>query len=226
MRALAVVLPALAFAALAPRSASAADVDRRGFQFEGMLGGSICLPGKANCKSADAADTLTGKTGPSFGMGFTLGFRPLRSLMVGAAYNVGFFNPDYINGAGADVYKRAYQNSVFAVVRAILPIWRVDLGLELGAGYSRQAFKVTDDNFGGGASKQFSQGFALKLAPVVDFYVTRRVFLGVKVDFIFNFHGQVCTEFAEGSRVCGAKSDTNQASVHQMMAGLHVGATF
>src|SRR5690606_21005049 len=129
---------------------------------------------------------LTGRTAPSFGMGFTLGFRPLRFLMVGAAYNAGFFNANYLaTSAGADAYRFAYQNSFFGVIRAILPIWRIDLGLEIGPGFSRQVFRSRR-----GAlpfDRQFSQGFALKTAPVVDLYLTRRFFLGAKIDFIWNF---------------------------------------
>lgn len=219
---LAVALSALAFVALAPRSSAAADVKRRGGQFEGLFGVSACIPGRAECKSE--ADVV-GRTGPSFGMGFTLGFRPIRSLLIGGAYNVGFFNANYLTG-NEDTYKRAYQNSLFGVIRAILPIWRVDLGLELAPGWSRQAFKLRDGAGYDEATKEYSQGFALKLAPVVDFYVTRNVFIGAKVDFIFNFHRQVCREFMGGSRTCFDKSDKNQASVHQMIAGFHIGATF
>ena len=115
----ALTLSAVFLAALAaPSSASAADVKRRGGQVEGTFGLSLCIPGKADCKSAD---TVAGKTGPSFGMGFTLGFRPIKYLMIGGAYNLGFFNPDYRTG-GADVFKSAYQNSLFGVVQTIIPI--------------------------------------------------------------------------------------------------------
>ncbi len=223
--ALALALPVLAFAALAPAVAEAADVDRRGFQIEGMFGVSACIPGKADCKRAESVgDAFAGKTGPSFGMGLTLGFRPVKYFMIGAAYNLGVFNPDYRNVGGIDVYKSAYQNSLFGVLRAILPIWRVDLGLELAPGWSRQVFKY-DGNFGS-LNREFSQGFALKFGPVVDVYITRRVFVGAKLDLIFNFHRQVCSQSDGGGRVCGDKSDKNQASVHQMIAGFHVGATF
>lgn len=218
---LVVTLSALAFVALAPRLAEAApNVKRRGGQFEGQFGVAACLPGRAECKSSD---NLTGKTGPSFGMGFTLGFRPIKYLLIGGAYNLGFFNPDYRDGA-ADVYKLAYQNSLFGVLRAILPIWRLDLGLELAPGWSRQTFKVSDSF--DDASKVFSQGFALKFGPVVDFYITRRLFIGAKIDFILNFHRQVCRDFSGGSRACADKSSRDQASVNQMIAGFHIGATF
>ena len=213
----------VALAALAPASASAADVKRRGGQVEGTFGASLCIPGKAECKSAD---TVSGKTGPSFGMGFTLGFRPIKYLLIGGAYNLGFFNPDYKDGP-TDVYKSAYQNSLFGVVRAIIPVWRIDIGLELAPGWSRQTFKVRDgvaQTFLG--EKQYSQGFALKTAPVVDFFITRQFFVGAKVDFIFNFHKQVCTQSTDGSRACAIKDDNDQASVHQMLVGFHLGGTF
>lgn len=221
----AVTLPLMVsfLAALAvPEVASAADVKRRGGQVEGTFGASLCIPGKGECKSAD---TVSGKTGPSFGMGFLIGFRPLRSLLIGGAYNLGFFNPDYRIG-GADLYKSAYQNSLFGIVRAILPIWRVDLGLEIGPGWSRQTFKAKDTGGLNPIAMTYSQGFALKAAPVVDFYITRRFFLGAKVDFIFNFHKQTCVEDMGGSRVCGEASDYKQASVHQMLVGFHLGSTF
>jgi hypothetical protein len=205
-----------------PEVASAADVKRRGGQVEGTVGASLCIPGRGECKSAD---TVSGKTGPSLGMGFLIGFRPIRSLLIGGAYNLGFFNPDYRVG-GADLYKSAYQNSVFAVVRAILPIWRLDLGLEVGPGYSRQTFKAKDTGGLNPISRTYSQGFALKAAPVVDFFITRRFFLGAKIDFIFNFHKQSCVEDTGGSRVCGESSDYKQSSVHQMLVGFHLGGTF
>jgi hypothetical protein len=205
----------------APDSASAADVKRRGGQVEGMFGASLCIPGKGDCKSAD---TVSGKTGPSFGMGFTLGFRPIKYLLIGGAYNLGFFNPDYRTG-GLDVYKSAYQNSLFGVVRAIIPVWRIDIGLELAPGWSRQTFKVRDGLSNFTADKYYSQGFALKTAPVIDFFITRQFFVGAKVDFIFNFHKQVCSS-SGGNSSCIEKDDNDQASVHQMLVGFHLGATF
>ena len=215
-------LSILTLVALTPSSASAADVKRRGGQVEGTFGASLCIPGKGDCKSAD---DVSGKTGPSFGMGFMVGFRPIKYLLIGGAYNLGFFNPDYKNGP-ADIYKSAYQNSLFGVVRAIIPIWRIDLGLEVAPGWSRQTFKVKE----GFASalfgdKVYSQGFALKTAPVVDIFITRQFFVGAKVDFIFNFHKQVCSS-SGGSSGCKTLEDNNQASVHQMLVGVHVGGTF
>lgn len=205
---------------LAAAPARAADVKRRGVQVEGLIGGSMCVPGRAACSSSAE---LAGTTGPSLGLGATLGFRPLRMLMIGVAYNAGFFDPNYLTTADADAYRRAHQHSVFAVLRGIIPIWRLDLGLEIGPGFSRQTFVTRDvvplyD-------RQFSQGFALKTAPSASFYLTRRFFLGVKADFLWNFHGKVCQDIG-GSRTCRAHADDDQASVHQVIVGLHIGGTF
>lgn len=203
-------------------AAEAADVKRRGVQLEMLAGGSLCIPSRAGCKSTAETEEVAGRTLPSFGMGLTLGFRPLRFLMIGAAYNVGFFNADY-QAATSDAFRASYQNSFFAVIRGILPIWRLDLGLEIGPGFSRQVFNTR------GAvlpyDRQFSQGFALKTAPSIDLYITRRFFLGAKVDFIWNFHREVCTT-SGSSRACFKKDDNDQASVHQMIVGLHLGTNF
>ncbi len=217
------VLVALLAALAVPDVASAApNVKRRGGQVEGTFGASLCIPGKGECKSAD---TVSGKTSPSFGMGFLIGFRPIRSLLIGGAYNLGFFNPNYSQG-GEDQYKSAYQNSLFAVIRGIIPVWRVDIGLEIAPGWSRQTFRSRDNVGLNPISKTYSQGFALKAAPVVDFFITRQFFIGAKVDFIFNFHKQSCVEFSGGNRSCGMNDDYKQASVHQMLVGFHLGGTF
>lgn len=205
----------------AATAAEAADVKRRGGQAEVMLGGSMCIPSQAACR---AATDVVGSTGPSMGLGFTLGFRPLRTLMIGAAYNVGFFNPNYLSpGTDADAYRLAYQNSFFAVIRGILPIWRFDFGLEIGPGFSRQVFSARGNALP--YDKQFSQGFALKTSPVIDLYVTRQFFIGAKIDFLWNFHRQVCTDTGS-TRVCQTRATDDQASVHQMIVGVHLGGTF
>lgn len=218
-----------------PRSSHAKpQIKRRGGQAEVFFGGSFCIPGVAKCRSST---DVVGSTGPSLGMGALIGYRPISQFLIGAAYNVGFFNPAYRNPeqGSLDLYRIAYQHSVFAVLRGILPIWRFDLGLELAPGWSRQVFKGQDNApprvipTAGvvTVNKEFSQGFALKTAPVIDFYVTRQFFLGARVDFIFNFHNQVCYDYADSNeRLCVKKSDENQASVHQILVGLHVGGTF
>ncbi|MEZ4381490.1 MAG: hypothetical protein R3A79_09080 [Nannocystaceae bacterium] len=215
-------LPLLAAAAVGLLGPPAeAKPDRQGIQTEFMIGASACVSGRAQCTAEDEA--ITGRTNPHVGLGMTVGFRPIRFLMVGAAYNLGFFNPDYAL-AGDDVYRRAYQNSFFGVVRAILPIWRFDLGLELGPGWSRQTFRGTSDSplF----ERVSSQGFAMKIAPVIDVFLTRHLFLGAKVDFIVNAHGEVCTDGLDQQRVCTRTQDTDQAAVHQLIAGFHIGSVF
>lgn len=200
---------------------AAPDVKRRGGQAEVLLGGSLCIPSRADCKTAT---DVIGKTGPSMGLGFTLGFRPIRSLMIGAAYNAGFFNPDYLAyGSKADAFRFAYQNSVYAVVRGIIPVWRFDIGFEIGPGWSRQVF--TSQRGALPYDRQFSQGFSLKTAPVVNLYITRQFFIGAKIDFLWNFHREVCTQTGD-SRVCMTKATDDQASVHQMIVGVNLGGTF
>jgi len=138
------------------------------------------------------------------------------------AYNLGFFNPDYAR-AGADIYRRAVQHSFFAVARAILPVWRFDLGLELGPGWSRQSFRGTDDAL---IDRIYSQGFAMKMGPVLDLYLSERFFTGAEADFIFNFHRQVCTDALGEPRVCVLAQESDQAAVHQVIGGFHLGSVF
>ncbi|MCA9714928.1 MAG: hypothetical protein KC468_09595 [Myxococcales bacterium] len=227
---------ALVYALPAGEAAAKPNVKRKGGQAEVTFGGSLCIPSAADCGSAD---DVVGKTGPGIGLGVTLGYRPHRSFFFGAAYNLGFFNPDYrltepLDANMLDIYKNAYQNSVFGVLRGILPLWRFDLGIELAPGWSRQTFNIGDAGYrieldSGevvSVTKEYSQGFALKTAPVIDIYITRQLFLGAKLDFIWNFHGKVCFQHDEGSTTTCYDREGNQASVHQMIFGLHIGGTF
>ncbi len=236
----------LAYAAPAENSAAAAQpkVKREGGQAELTFGGSLCVPGVASCSASPdvVEDTnVFGSTDPSWGAGFTIGYRPHRAFLFGAAYNVGFFRPNYRSSEPIDadmfaIYKRAYQSSVFGVLRGILPLWRFDLGLELAPGWSRQSFDVVDGRLQvkdenseliPGIRKVFSQGFALKTAPVIDIYLTRQLFIGAKIDFIWNLHGEVCYRYDGGAtKKCFGRQATNQASVHQMIVGAHIGGTF
>ncbi|MEZ4429856.1 MAG: hypothetical protein R3A51_19430 [Nannocystaceae bacterium] len=231
--AIALALPAfLAALALSTEAAAAPNVKRKGGQAELTFGGSLCIPGAADCSSST---TVVGKTGPSIGGGFMIGYRPIKQFLIGAAYNVGFFNPDYRLDSAADIdrYKLAYQHSLFVVLRGILPIWRLDLGVEVGPGWSRQVFQVNDVDYDlptigvATVDKEYSQGFALKTAPVVDIYITKHVFLGVKLDLIWNFHGEICYRYNGGDqRFCTSEGDLGKASVHQMIIGAHIGGTF
>lgn len=199
------------------------NLTRKGGQFGVMLGGSACIPGKAECARDQAMGlggvTIDGKTRPSVGLGAELGYRFNRYVFAGAAYNLGFFDTSYEVTGAAD-YRRGMQNSVFGVVRPILPVWRFDFGLGVGPGFSRQTYVRTD------GTKDYSQGFAFKLEPTVDVFVSRRVFVGAKLDLIFNAHGRTCREDATTVNCNKETYSTDLAPVHQMVFGLHVGGTF
>jgi hypothetical protein len=194
------------------------DVQRRGGQWEVLIGAAGCMPGRADCRR-DSVDTLPGTTRPSFGTGATLGFRPVRWFMIGGAYRFGMFDPDYEVTSAAPDYRWAYQHSAFLVLKPILPIWRFDFGLDLGPGYSRQVFRQSADN------KDFSQGFAFLIGPSIDIFVARNIFLGGKVDFILNAHRTIC-EDRGGNRNCMRSESRHLAPVHQVLFGFHLGGTF
>lgn len=199
------------------------NVTRKGGQFGIMLGGSACIPSQAECARDQAVGlggvTVDGKTRPSVGLGAELGYRFNRFVFAGAAYNLGFFDTSYEVTGMAD-YRRGMQNSVFGVVRPILPLWRFDFGLGLGPGFSRQAYVRTD------GTKDYSQGFAFKIEPTIDVFVSRRVFVGAKLDLILNAHGRTCRETETDVHCDKQHYDTDLAPVHQMIFGLHVGGTF
>ena len=221
------IRPSLAAAALlatigvAGEAEAKPNITRKGGQWGVMLGGSACIPGKAKCARDSVTEngvTVDGRTRPSFGLGAELGYRFNKFVFAGAAYNLGFFDTAYEVDGHSD-YKRAYQNSVFGVVRPTLPVWRFDFGLGLGPGFSRQAF--VHDN----GDKDYSQGFAFKIAPTVDIFVAQRIFIGAKLDLILNAHTKTCRQRAS-TTTCEKTAESDLAPVHQMIFGLHVGGTF
>lgn len=197
------------------------NIQRRGGQWGVMLGGSACVPGKAKC-SRDAVSeggvTVDGKTRPSFGLGTELGYRFNPFVFLGASYNLGFFDTSYevIGGSG---YRRAYQNSIYALVRPILPVWRFDFGLGLGPGFSRQTFVLENKD------KDYSQGFSFKIEPTIDIFVSRRIFIGAKLDLLLNGHTKTCRQRGN-TTACNDTESRDLAPVHQMIFGLHIGGTF
>ena len=199
------------------------NIKRKGGQWGVMLGGSACVPGKAKCTRDSVSDggvTIDGRTRPSFGLGAELGYRFNRFVFVGASYNLGFFDTSYeVAGLGGDSYRRGFQNSIYGIVRPTLPVWRFDFGLGLGPGFSRQTF-VRDNG-----EKDYSQGFSWKFGPTIDIFVSRRIFLGAKLDLLLNGHTRSCREVGN-TTTCEKTSDTDLAPVHQMVFGLHVGGTF
>jgi hypothetical protein len=208
---------AAALLAIPSEAKAEPDVQRRGGQWEVLIGGAGCMPGRVACRH-DSLDFALGTTKPSFAAGATLGWRATRWLMIGGAYRLGMFNPDYQVEAG-DSYDIAYQNSGFFVFKPILPIWRFDFGLDLAPGYSRQVFRMNRND------RDYSQGFAFMIGPSIDIFVARRVFLGGKVDFILNAHREVCSERG-GERTCSRSTERRLAPVHQALFGFHLGGTF
>lgn len=213
-----VVLGTLAFAGavgFATDAQARPNIDRKGGQWGVMLGGSACIPGKAECDRDEL--TIDGETAPSFGTAAELGYRFNRWVFLGASYHFGLFDTDYeVTGTG---YERGYQHSIYAMVRPTAAVWRFDFGLGLGPGFSRQVF-VRD-----GGDKDYSQGFSWVFSPSIDIFVSRRVFVGAKFDLLLNAHGETCIENGD-TTVCRDTDDTDLAPVHQMLFGLHIGGTF
>ena len=211
---------ALAILALAPDSAHARkpNVKRKGGQAEMLFGASACIPGKGECRD----DTnLDGRTGPLVGFGVNAGWRAHPSFFLGAGYSVGWFEPDYeLNDQEA--FARAYQNSLFVILRGYIPLWRFDIGLEVSPGWSRQVFKPATS----GVPTVYSQGFALRPGLSVDIWLGRQIFLGAKVDTIFNFHSDQCERSGNDYSCSVSTIDGDIARVHQLMGGIHIGGTF
>ncbi len=208
---------ALGFAAASAVALVAAPAEaapaREGAQIEGLIGGSNCLPGRAECSPDN--DTLSGTTRGAVGGGALVGWRALRWMTLGVAYRGGMFRPDYELDY-ANAYTRGAQHSVFAVFRPTIPIWRLDLGVNVAPGYSRQIFRY--DN----GDQDFTQGFSFMTGPVVDVYLTDRFFLGFEADFIFNAHKDVCNRRGS-STACVRYEERYPNPVHQAIYGLHIG---
>ena len=207
----------LAAALLLPSTAHARKDNkpkRKGGQAEIMAGASACVPGKGDCK----ADGL-GKTAPSLGMAFDVGWRAHPAFFLGAGYGIGWFNPTW-QLDGQREFRNAYQQGVFGILRAYIPIWRIDIGFEVAPGWSRQTFVQP-----GGDTRIYSQGFALRPGLSLDIWLGKHVFIGAKVDLIFNFHRELC-EKTKSSRTCDIETNLRQARVHQLIGGVHVGGTF
>lgn len=211
---------AYAFALLAPLAwtgAADAKPNKRGFQLEGMIGGAACIPGRAACRQDGVV--LDGSTYPSFGTGAVIGFRPVKWFLVGGIYRFGMFHPAYRTDDSND-YRWAAQHTVGVLFRPIIPLWRVDLGLNLAPAYSRQVFKLERGN-----DRDLSQGFAFLVGPTFDFFLTDNFFLGAGVDFIFNTQKRVC-ESRGDSTTCSTRPVRRVAPTHQAIFGLRLGGTF
>lgn len=212
-------------ALLAPTTAAAADDEgiktkRRGGQWSMIVGGSACVPGQAACGRDTTTDGIAvdGTTRPSLATGGELGYRINPYVFVGSAYRFGMFDMAMVNIDGLP-YELGYQHSIFGVVRPSIPLWRFDLGLTLGPGYSRQVFRLP------GTDRDYSAGFSWMMGPVLDLFLTERVFVGLRADLLLNAQGKVCEQRA-GTTTCVAANSQSAGPVHQLIFGLHVGGTF
>jgi hypothetical protein len=187
---------------------------RKGGQAEIMAGASACIPGKGECK----ADGL-GHTAPSVGMAIDVGWRAHPAFFIGAGYGVGWFNPTWELATQRE-FRNAFQQGVFGVLRAYVPIWRIDIGFEVSPGWSRQTFVAASGN-----TRTYSQGFALRPGLSLDIWLGKHVFIGAKVDTIFNFHRELCQK-TKTTRNCDIGSDPRQSRVHQLIGGVHIGGSF
>jgi hypothetical protein len=187
---------------------------RQGFQIDGLIGGSGCIPGPAPCRYDSS--TFSGKTMPSFGTGITLGWRATRWFLLGGMYRLGVLHPNY-DGERSD-YHYATVHTASLVLRPILPIWRFDLGLNVAPGYTRQLYRY------GSSDGDWSEGFSMMVGPTIDFFVTERFFLGAEVDFVFSTQRWACMERGV-SGDCGNDLAWQLAPTHQALYGLHIGGT-
>ncbi len=215
---------ALAWTA-APTSAAAAQgggpaIRRKGGQWSLLAGGSACLPGRASCsrESSTGGVTVDGTTRPSLATGAELGYRLNDYVFVGAAYRFGMFDMSFIDTEGSP-YAYGYQHSIYGVVRPSIPLWRFDLGLSLGPGYSKQVFRLPGDD------RDYAAGFSALLGPSLDLFISDRIFMGLRLDVLLNAQGDVCRQRG-GQTACSRAQATDPGPVHQMVFGLNIGGTF
>ncbi len=196
------------------------NVRRKGGQWGILVGGSACLPGRAPCDRASSANgvTIDGTTRPSLATGAELGYRLNDYVFVGAAYRFGLFDMAFVNPDGL-LYETGYQHSVYGVVRPSIPLWRFDLGLTLGPGYSRQVYRLPGDD------RDYSAGFSAMMGPSLDLFIAERVFVGARLDLLLNAQGKVCQQRADQT-TCAQALATDPGPVHQMVFGLNIGGTF
>ncbi len=187
---------------------------RKGGQAEVMVGASACIPGKGECK-----DETLGESAPSVGMAFDIGWRAHPAFFIGAGYGIGWFNPTWETPTGRE-FRSAFNQGVFGILRAYVPVWRIDIGFELAPGFTRQTFVSK-----GISARNYSQGFALRPGLSLDIWLGRHVFIGAKLDLIFNFHNETCLK-TSSMRDCSIGDDFRQTRVHQLIGGVHVGGSF
>lgn len=192
-------------------------VARSGLQVDGLIGGSNCIPGRAQCRSDNPV--LNGVTRGSVGGGVAIGWRAMKWLSFGAMYRGGHLRPRYEVLGLDQSYRQGAQHSIMGYIRPTLPVWRFDIGLNLAPGYSRQIFYLRNGD------QDYTQGFVFMVGPSVDIFVTRRLYMGFEADFLFNAHGDVC-EKRGSTTSCIESEDRHLAPVHQAIYGFHIGMSF
>jgi hypothetical protein len=191
---------------------------RSGAQLEGSVGASVCIEGRVDCTRT--ALPVSGRMQPSFGGGVAVGARPRPWIAFMALYRAGLFDPDYVDMNG-EVLEYVQQHTAGVAVRPILPLWRFDLGVQLGAGYSRQTAGYREPG-----RRDYTQGFSIITGVTVDYFVTDHVFAGVGADMIFDIHGVLCRR-TNSTTTCGRSLDPFAFTPnHQLLFGLRVGTTF
>lgn len=196
----------------APQALAGSKASRVGGQIDTVLGVTSCIPGRGNC-SPGASKTA----GPLFGFGVNLGYRIHKHFFLGSGYSLGFFGPS--GGSGA-LYRRAFQNSVLAVIRGYLPAGDFDFGFEASPGWSRVSFKPSS-----GQWTSYSEGFAFRPGVSAAYWISSSIFLGLRVDTVINFHRKTCRKGA-GKILCDLGEPGAKSRVSTVMAGVHIGGSF
>lgn len=181
---------------------------REGMYSSLTLGFSNCLDGRnnANCDRGFGLGSTKGSVGFTKEMGYRIPW-----FFGGLSYSLGFMRPS----RGFDPVDTAYQHSILVVLRPTLPIWRVDFGVNVAPGWSRQVARGSK-----WSDRVYTQGFALGLGVVAALNITRKWIIGMRWDAISNFHGKTCISSSNSSKVCTELPDGAPAAVNQGLTGL------
>jgi hypothetical protein len=224
---------AVALALLAPGHALAKKKEKKpvnyssesftpmGMIIEFMPAASLCMP-----TAAVACKSRWGTTAPSFGGQFTLGYRPVRHIAIGIAYVGSTLRLDWnVVDSMAEPLNRKFEGLAqihggYMFARPTYSYHRLDVAVEVGGGFSYTKFPGSADN---GFTGMYARGFSLLMAPTVDVFLARKVYMGVKVDFIMNIQSKVCVEDDNGKTCRARNKDDDQLPIHQILPGIHLG---
>lgn len=176
------------------------------------LGFANCREGRndMSCKGPLNA----GETKPGFAISKEIGFR-IPWVFFGGSYTFGMLRPDWSGiSPSLSIFNRGYQHSLLAVIRPYIPIWRVDLGVTLAPGWSRQVF--VPERF---ADRYYTQGFAFGVGVLAAIHITRGWLVGFRWDTINNYHSKICGKQG-GTKVCRDVKDDSIAAFNMGVSGL------